>query len=255
MASLGQLLIVDDDVALTKFLREIFEPYFDIKIAHDGQVGYDLARSFFPDCILSDVRMPRLSGINMLKKIRQTPGLETVGVILLSVLSDRRDRIRGYDHLADLYFTKPFDTEELISATIGLVMMRQQMKKIYSASPAAKTDPVGKGLNDEDEQFLHRISDVVEEHISEFDIRVEEIANAANISKGNLERRLKELEGITPAQYFRQVRLEHAKKLVDTGEVRSLKDLANSVGFRDTRAFSKRFKEHFGYLPYLNTPD
>lgn len=248
-ADLGKLLIVEDDVSLTIYLREIFEPYFEIRIAHDGQAGYDLARTFYPDCIISDVRMPRLSGLNMLKKIRGTHGLETVGVILLSVLSEQKDRIRGYDHLADLYFTKPFDAEELISATIGLVMMRQQMKQIYSTAPATDSQTIGKGLSDENQKFLGRISEIVEAHIEEYDLKVETISAKLEVSKRQLERRLKDLEGVTPAEYIRQVRLEHARKLLASGTVSTIKDLASSVGFRDTKTFSQRFTAYFGYSP------
>jgi len=251
MGNLGKLLIVEDDVALSEFLRELFRSYFEIRIAHDGQAGYDLARTFLPDCIVSDVRMPRLSGINMLKKIRQTPGLETVGVILLTVLSDTKDRIRGYDHFADLYFTKPFESEELVSATVGLVMMRQQMRRVYSGEKALEFQAANKHLSDDDEKFLHLLSDIVEAHISEYDINIETIALATNSTIEELKERIDDLEGITPEEYFMQVKLEHAKILADTGEAYSLNDLATQVGFRDPELFREEYQNHFGYAPQI----
>lgn len=251
MGNLGKLLIVEDDVALSEFLRELFKTYFEIRIAHDGQAGYDLARTFLPDCIVSDVRMPRLSGINMLKKIRQTPGLETVGVILLTVLSDTRDRIRGYDHFADLYFTKPFEAEELLSATVGLVMMRQQMRRVYAGKQALEFKAKNRHLSEDDEKFLHRLSDIVEEHISEFEISIKTIAQATETTVEELQERIDELEGISPEEYFFQVKLEHAKKLVDSAKAYSVIDLATQVGFRDIDLFKQKFKDHFGYLPKI----
>ena len=250
MGSLGKLLIVEDDVALTQYLREIFAVYFEIRIAHDGQAGHALAITFKPDCIISDVRMPRLSGINMVKKIRQTPGLETVGVILLTVLSDKKNRIRAFDNLVDLYFTKPFDSEELISATVGLVLMRKRMKQVFSGEAVPETHH--QGLTEEDEKFLHLLSDVVEKHISEFTIDVEDIAKATNTSVAELEKRIQVLEGVSPQEFFCQVKLEHAKKLADTGKIMSLEKLAHKIGFIDTEVFLRKFKEYFGYAPTLH---
>jgi DNA-binding response OmpR family regulator len=199
--------------------------------------------------------MPRLSGINMLKKIRQTPGLETVGVILLTVLNDTKDRIRGYDHFADLYFTKPFDTEELLSATIGLVMMRQQMRRIYSGEKAIEFQAKHRQLNEDDEAFLQKLSDVVEKHISEYDISIDTIALATDSTVEELEKHLEELEGISPSEYFLQVKLEHSKQLAEAGKAYSLNDLATQVGFRDPDLFLKEFKDHFGFLPQLSIAD
>lgn len=246
MKPLGKLLIVEDDIALTKYLRELFDTYFEIRVAHDGQTGYDLARIFEPDCIISDVRMPKLSGINMVKKIRQTPGLETVGVILLTVLSDKKDRVRAFDNQVDLYFTKPFDAEELVSATLGLVMMRQKMRQIYAGQTVETEEPT-KGLSTADEEFLHRLSDIVEEHISEFSIKLDDIAEATGTTPQELEDKISELEGVTPYEFFNQVKLEHAKKLADSGKVSSLEKLAHEVGFIDTEIFLKKFQKYFGY--------
>ncbi|MCF7808486.1 MAG: response regulator [Candidatus Marinimicrobia bacterium] len=242
---LGKLLIVEDDVSLTKYLRELFDMYFEIRVAHDGQTGFELARIFEPDCIISDVRMPRLSGINMVKKIRQTEGLETVGVILLTVLSDKKDRVRAFDNQVDLYFTKPFDSDELVSATMGLVMMRQKMRQIYAGNALPEDDQ--KGLTEADETFLHRLSDVVEEHISEFSIKIDDIASATGTSVDELEDKINELEGVTPYEFFMQVKLEHAKKLADSGKITSLDKLAYEVGFIDTETFLRKFQKYFGY--------
>jgi DNA-binding response OmpR family regulator len=247
---LGRLLIVEDDVSLTELMHEHLKVFFEIAIAHDGETGYELACTFRPDCILSDVRMPKLSGINLLRKIRLTPGLETVGVILLTVLNDEEDRIRGFRSLADLYFSKPFNMDEVTAATIGLVNIR---KKIQASLPQTETTdvilPIEKAVSDEDANLLRRLSDFVEEHMADFQLSVERVARGAHLSKRSLERKLKSLEGISPAEYIRQVRLEEAKKLLDAGVVHNIKELAFRVGFKDPEVLSKRFKEHFGFSP------
>lgn len=247
MEYLGKLLIVDDDESLCKYLNENLRAYFDIRICHDGQAGYDTAVKFRPDLIISDVRMPVLSGINMLKRIRRTKGLETVAIIFLSILDKREDRILGYESMADIYFTKPFDMAELTSASIGLVRMRQQLRAQYSSPEEIET--LGPGLSDDDQRFLALLSDVVQSRISDSSLTVDEVAKTIHVSRRQLERRLKQLEGITPAEYIRQVRLEVARQMLEGGRINSLKVLANWVGFRDVRTFTSRYNSHFGFPP------
>lgn len=131
---IGKLLIVEDDPGICELLKELFEEYFQIRMAHDGQSGYEAACEFKPDCIISDVMMPRLSGINMLKLIRSTPEIETTGVILLTMLSNDTNPIRDYGHLADLYFLKPFDGDELLASAIALVTMPKKVRPNRSES-------------------------------------------------------------------------------------------------------------------------
>ena len=245
----GKVLVVEDDESLATFLKQSLEEQFEVAVAHDGLAGYELACTFQPDCILSDVRMPKLSGINMVKKIRRTPGLETVGIIMLSVLREKEDRIRGYENLADLYFGKPFEMDEILVSIMGLITMRKQMKQAYAQQITSESSAVGEGLTDDDMRFLVKLSDAVKERISDHELTVETIARAVHVSKRNLERRLKDLEGISPSVYIRQVRLEEARKLLLSGSISSITDLAYRVGFKDSKHFSKQFTNYFGLSP------
>lgn len=249
MDRIGKLLIVEDDESLCQYLKDHLEDFFEIEIRHDGQAGYEIATSFKPDLIISDVRMPRLSGLNMLRQIRRTPGMAYVRVILLTVLKSDEDRIRGYENLADLYFTKPFNIAELTAAAIGLVRLYKH--RVAEHEPEEETEPVIAGLTDDDREFLDHLSSAVQDRLSDHHLTVEEVAQAVHISRRQLERRLKELEGITPGEYIRQVRLEVAKQLLEAGRASSLKTLANSVGFLDVRTFVTRFTSQFGFAPKI----
>jgi len=242
-----KLLIIEDDHSLASYLAKHFEEYFEVRVTHDGQEGYELACEFKPDCILSDVRMPKLSGVNLVKKVRRTPGLESVGVVLISVLNEKEDRIRGYESLADLYFSKPFDIEEVTVSILGLVKLRAQMRRTYLADSTSIPEPIVEGISDEDAKFLFRLSEAVEHRLADLNLTVDEIAAAIHVSKRGLERKLKQLEGLTPAAYIRQVRLEEAKKILQRGTASSIRDVAVRVGYLSVSAFKKQFEAHFGY--------
>lgn len=250
MDRIGRLLIVEDDESLCKYLRDSFDEYFEVEIRHDGQAGYDAAVVFLPDLIIADVRMPILSGLSMLKRIRRTPALKTVAVILLTVLNKDEDKIRGYESLADLYFTKPFNISELIAAAIGLVRIRHQLKATFTH--AKEEMQLVPALTEDDTHFLADLSKAVQSRIADFDLTVDDIARAIHLSRRQLERRLRSIEGITPGQYIRQVRLETAKQMADSGRIDSIKILASKVGFRDRRTFVNRFKALFGHPPRID---
>lgn len=244
---MDKLLIIEDDTSLASYLEEHFKSYFEIQVAHDGQAGYEMACEFKPHCIISDVRMPKLSGTNLVKKIRRTPGLEAVGIVLVSVLNEKEDRIRGYESLADLYFSKPFDIDELTVSIIGLVKVREQMRKMLIGDQGHIPKPIVAGISEDDAKFLYRLSEAVEHRLADFNLTVDEVAAAVHISKRGLERKLKQLEGISPAAFIRQVRLEEARKILQLGTGCSLQDVAARVGYISVSAFKKQFEAHFGY--------
>jgi DNA-binding response OmpR family regulator len=244
-----KLLIIEDDVSLASYLEEHFKTYFEVQVAHDGQEGYESACSFKPHAIISDVRMPKLSGVNLVKKVRRTPGLEATGIVLISVLSEKADRIRGYESLADLYFSKPFDIEELTVSVIGLVKIRDHMRKSFISQTDEIPEPVVGGISDEDAKFLYRLSEAVEHRLADLNLTVDEIAASVHLSKRSLERRLKDLEDISPASFIRQTRLEEAKKILQLGNGDSIQDVASRVGYKSVSAFKKQFEAHFGYPP------
>lgn len=244
---LGKLLIVEDDTSLLFMLRDHFEDSFEVRIAEDGEAGLAQALEFVPDCIIADVRMPKMSGLSLLKRVRTIPELTYTGVVLLTQLRETADRIRGYENFADLYFSKPFDMDELKVATLGLVKMRQHLKS--QAQPGLPLEHFGKGISDKDLKLLSRLTAVIEEHLQDSDLSVGFLASACKINAAELEEEVQRLEGVTPIQFVRQFRLEQAKKMLDSGEITDLETLAGAVGFKDTEYFSSLFKRQFGYLP------
>ena len=245
---LGRVLVIDDNPIDIELVKATLERAFFIEAAGDGEAGYHKAVSFLPDCIISDVRMPEMSGFTLLRKIRTNPDLEEVPVILLTALDEPRDKVQGYDLTADLYLTKPVDTDELFAAVKSLTRLHKKRK-----SPGVDESPASLSISIEDQEFLKRLIFAINDNISNPDFKVEDLAKAIYASRRQLERRVKQLENITPAQYIRQVRLEEAKKLITAGAYSNLQELAQRVGLRDARHFSKIFKSQYGFSPVLKS--
>lgn len=121
-----KLLVVEDEIQLADALSEILKRnMYSVDTAYDGISGLDNALTGVYDCIILDIMLPGMSGIDILKNIRNekinTP------VLLLTARSEVEDKINGLDCGADDYLTKPFVTGELLARVRALTRRRGEI--------------------------------------------------------------------------------------------------------------------------------
>ena len=127
----GKILIADDEIRILDILDRLLskEGYETIK-ASDGFQAMEVLEKQNVDMVLSDITMPKMSGLEVLEKIRKNEKLQTLPVIIITGLNDTEDRIKGIKLGADDYVSKPFDFAELISKVntqIKLSFLRRQV--------------------------------------------------------------------------------------------------------------------------------
>lgn len=117
-----QILLVEDDQRVSELIkRSLEEQGFDVYLAYDGDMGKKLALHGDIDLLITDIILPRLSGLDLCKEIRQTkPDLP---IIMLTALGTTDDKVEGFDAGADDYLVKPFEMREL------LVRIRSLLKR------------------------------------------------------------------------------------------------------------------------------
>jgi DNA-binding response OmpR family regulator len=115
-----RVLIVEDDPAILRTLADNlrFEKY-DVLTATDGEAAYRLQRSQHPDLIILDLMLPRMSGLELCRKLR-TEGVQAP-ILILTARSEEADRVLGLDLGADDYVTKPFSVPELMARIRALL--------------------------------------------------------------------------------------------------------------------------------------
>ncbi len=110
---MSQVLLVDDDTELTEMLGDYLTAEgFTVEAVHDGETGVDAALNGSHDVVVLDVMLPRLSGIEALRRIRQD---SRVPVLMLTARGDDVDRIIGLELGADDYLPKPCNPRELVA--------------------------------------------------------------------------------------------------------------------------------------------
>jgi DNA-binding response OmpR family regulator len=116
------VLVVDDDPVILRLLEVNFEMEgFLVRMAGDGQEGLAAALAEQPDIVVSDVMMPRMTGLEMVASLKADGATAAIPVILLSAKAQASDIRAGIDAGADDYVTKPFEPLELVERVIKLL--------------------------------------------------------------------------------------------------------------------------------------
>ncbi len=125
----GKVLIVDDDASYTEILKRVIAKNgYEIRVAYDGLEGFNQTLEWKPDVMLVDWMMPGMSGIELVKKIKEHPELKFCYVIMLTARVETEDKITGLESGADDFITKPVDFSELLAR----VRVGFRIKKLQS---------------------------------------------------------------------------------------------------------------------------
>ena len=133
-----RILIVEDEVRLAETLRDLLElEHYTADISHDGESGLDNALSDIYDLVILDVMLPGEDGFSILKKLRNTPALRRLPIIMVTAKSSELDTVRGLDCGADDYITKPFGIMEFLSRVRAALRRSapEEKQKVYVSLP------------------------------------------------------------------------------------------------------------------------
>jgi CheY-like chemotaxis protein len=121
-----RVLVVDDNDDNLVIVRHILLGQgFTVRTARSGAEALDALASDRPDVILLDVMMPEMDGMEVLDRIKASPGSASIPVILVTARAQDEDVLAGYRSGADYYITKPFTSRQLLYA-LGLVLGTEQ---------------------------------------------------------------------------------------------------------------------------------
>jgi len=119
-----KILIVDDEKDLVSLLQAHFKRAgYETVTAFDGEEGYQKYLTEAPDLIVLDLKMPKLNGFEVCRKIRRESKDESIPIIMLTALQDDADRLIGKVVGAQKYMTKPFKIEEVLREIEWLIPM------------------------------------------------------------------------------------------------------------------------------------
>lgn len=123
-----KILVVEDESGIARILQlELEHEGYEVGLAQDGKEGYEMINSGEYQLVLLDVMLPKMSGIEVLRQVRQAGNL--IPIILLTARDTVPDKVSGFEHGANDYITKPFAVEELLARVRNILRIFQQKSK------------------------------------------------------------------------------------------------------------------------------
>lgn len=254
------ILVVEDNEELKAFLRNILSENYTVITASNGEEGLQRAADNLPDLIISDVMMPVMDGLEMVRLIKENNNICHIPIIVLSAKASLDDRIAGLEQGIDDYITKPFSATYLKTRIASLLRQRKALQEIYmnklmegknssSAAPVAGSlTPSQPQITPYDEQFMEKVMEFMEEQMDNAELTIDEFAEKLMLSRTIFYRKLKSIIGLTPVDFIREIRIKRAVQLIDSGEY-NFSQVAYMTGFNDPKYFSKCFKKVIGITP------
>ena len=237
-----KVLIVEDEEMIRKgIVLTVDWAALDCMVvgeAANGVQGLEAARRLEPSLIITDLKMPQMDGIEMLKALR-AQGC-TAYVIILTAY-DNFSYVQSALRLGAVdYLLKPFHDGDLENA---ITRVQQRMKP-----EAAETAPLGIVRKGDKSKYVQEAMDYISAHYNDPDISVGTVAQSLNISEGYLSHTFKKETDYTLLNYLTRYRIHKAMELLRQGRLK-VYEVAEAVGYRDIAYFSATFKKVAGMSP------
>lgn len=240
------ILIVEDNSELRGFFRSHFENSYKVLEASDGLEGLKLAEHLIPDIIITDIVMPGMDGLQLCSQIKQNINTCHIPVIMLTAKDSLEFKVSGYDHGADAYVTKPFETRVLDQQVKTLIKNRELIHESYRKRNFIID--LSSRESSRDDLFIARVNALIEENITDAEFGVNNLAKLLSLSTTQVYRKVKALTGYSPVELIRVVRLVKASEILKNTGL-SVKEVCFRTGFNSPSYFIKCFREHFNMTP------
>ncbi|MBI2567640.1 MAG: SpoIIE family protein phosphatase [Candidatus Schekmanbacteria bacterium] len=132
-AASSRVLIVEDNADLRRFLADLLGGAYRLSFGADGEEGVALARRERPDLIVSDVMMPKMSGLELVHALKTDASMRHIPILLLTARAGAKGAAQALEHGADDYLGKPFDADELRARVRALLRMTELERELAQA--------------------------------------------------------------------------------------------------------------------------
>jgi signal transduction histidine kinase/AraC-like DNA-binding protein len=246
--SKSRILVVDDDSEIRDYLTDYFAAYYKVDTVSDGESAWKYILDNGADLVISDVNMPGMNGIQLLKNIKNNGNTNHIPVILLTSKTEYTDRKEGWEKGADAYVAKPFSGEELMAISDSLIENRIMLKGRFSGAQSQE-DKIDKiEIKSNDEVLMNKIVEMINAHIDDPNLNVEMLGHEVGISRAHLHRKMKDMIGVSPSDFIRNIRLRKACELLKNTD-NDVTQIAYNIGFTSQTHFSTAFKKFTGVSP------
>ena len=243
-----RILIVDDEPEIARYIISELGDRYKFDHAVNGKEALKMLLTDEYDLVISDMMMPEMDGLTLLKHIKDNTNISQIPVIMLTSKAEVEFKLEGLRGGADAYIAKPFDMEELHIQIDNLIDNVRRLKGKFSGALKQEERVEQVEVKGNDDALMDRIMRSVNANFSDPDYNVDTMANDVGISRAQLHRKMKEITGVSTGKFLRNLRMEQAARLLREGKI-NVSQIADRVGYADQAHFSTAFKTHFGQSP------
>lgn len=194
-----------------------------------------------------------MDGLAFCTRLKQHEATSHIPVLLLTARSSEQQCIEGLQTGADIYMTKPFSADLLLANIASLLANRQKLRQLFNTSILNTSTPHHLNIQHStspspDRRFLDTFLKAMEKHMSNTNLKIEDLGGEVGLSRVQLYRKVKALTGMTPVEILRETRLKRAMQLLKTTD-KTVSEIANEVGFATPGYFSSCFKKQYDKYP------
>ena len=226
-------------------------------MSSDGKEGLSQALEWQPDVIISDVMMPNMNGLALLKALRTNEATCHIPVLMLSAYPSKALKLNTLSLLADEFLPKPFDKAELFAALNNILAIRAmsqqravQLLQQFGEGEQAINNTVNPELpahNGKDTRFIEQVNNLLNMYYADTEFSLTAMAEKMFMSERNLQIKTKALFGVSPVDLIRDVRLHQATQILCQSDV-NIGQVTLLCGFNSQSYFSKCFKEKYAFF-------
>jgi len=239
------ILIVDDESAIRYLLKDILKESYLVYEAEDGIEAIDIIRNHPPDLIISDVMMPRMDGLALCSKIKNTPSTCHIPFVLLSAKGTIEQQTEGYEVGADAYVAKPFHSDHIRIRIKNIFEQQERIQQLFKQVDEEIPAVIG---HQDQQKFLRDLVYAIETNIDNPELNATVIEKALSLSKMQLYRKLKIMSGMSPSEFIRHIRLKHAARLLLETQL-TVSEIFYRTGFNSQSYFFREFKKQYNCAP------
>lgn len=243
-----KVLVVDDEkLVRTGIVLETDWASLDCMViaeAENGSEGIQAVEKYHPDLIITDIKMPQMDGVEMLKAIRASGNM--VQVIFLTAYSDFEYAQNALRLSAADYLLKPFEDGDLEAAVTKVCNQMEGMRSLKKSEEDLYMNLVLKS-GDKSKYVMDALT-YIADHYGDEDLCIPKIADAVGLSEGRLSHIFKKETDYSVGTYIKRYRIREAMKFLKSGKFK-VYEVADLVGYSNITYFSTLFKKVTGVSP------
>ncbi|MBO4826608.1 MAG: DNA-binding response regulator [Prevotella sp.] len=257
------ILVVDDNHDALMFLQQSLSNEFRVLVASNGSEALRVLKGGDDVCIVvSDVMMPVMDGIELVRHIRNDTKYAHIPVILLTAMDGEQNIVAGLEEGVADYVTKPFSMNVLRLRIRKILEWQKAVHEGHESGDSInqgdslKRDSIKRGIEIEpselavsslDEELIQRVINNIEANISNSSYSVAQLSSDVGMTRGHLYKKLIAITGKSPLEFVSIIKLKRGKSLMDQGKT-NISEVADMVGL-SAKQFAHYFKKMYGETP------